>query len=354
MPFLHHHRTALWSASDADESSASTVSRTEVPQAPAPVLNGKRVIPYRVMAAGLKGQKVAAVYAILNSTYNRGQEGWDAAVHVGVSQDLDTTLQSLVDEHGGKSVAHVRALSFSFPQPGAMQEIASQWKELALDAGANIDPKFDGVDDALNYLYDDDDDDDDDEFEDIAQIAGDAVVSPFDANKENEVAIPERTTDVPLVFNAENVDKVLDEVRPYLISDGGNVAVDRVDEEAKNVYLKLEGACGSCASSTVTMQMGIERTLRENFEDLNEVLQVDSDTEPAVTELTREAVEDEVNRLGSAISAMGGVVRLLAVDSATGVVKLMYRGPNKVQQGLEMAVRDLPFVNSVEFTMGDD
>lgn len=47
----------------------------------------------------------------------------------------------------------------------------------------------------------------------------------------------------------------------------------------KNVYLVLEGACGSCASSTVTMKMGIERVLREKFGDvLGEVVQVDSAT----------------------------------------------------------------------------
>ena len=44
------------------------------------------------------------------------------------------------------------------------------------------------------------------------------------------------------------MDKVLDEVRPYLIADGGNVAIDRVNEETKNVYLVLEGACGECVA----------------------------------------------------------------------------------------------------------
>lgn len=40
--------------------------------APAPVLDGKRVLPYRVIKTGLKGHKVAAVYALLNSDYKRG------------------------------------------------------------------------------------------------------------------------------------------------------------------------------------------------------------------------------------------------------------------------------------------
>ncbi|EOD21094.1 hypothetical protein EMIHUDRAFT_60252, partial [Emiliania huxleyi CCMP1516] len=54
-----------------------------------------------------------------------------------------------------------------------------------------------------------------------------------------------------------------EQVRPYLVADGGNVAVVSVDAAMRNVYLRLEGACGSCPSSTVTMKMGIERVLRE-------------------------------------------------------------------------------------------
>jgi len=47
-------------------SNASDVS------APAPVLDGQRVLPFKIMKAGLKGHKVAAVYALLNSDYKRG------------------------------------------------------------------------------------------------------------------------------------------------------------------------------------------------------------------------------------------------------------------------------------------
>jgi len=54
-----------------------------------------------------------------------------------------------------------------------------------------------------------------------------------------------------LDLTVANVDKVLDEVRPYLIADGGNVEVVRVEESSRNIVLKLQGACGSCPSSTV-------------------------------------------------------------------------------------------------------
>ena len=55
------------------------------------------------------------------------------------------------------------------------------------------------------------------------------------------------------------VDRALDEVRPYLIADGGNVEVVEVEDGI--VKLRLQGACGTCASSTATMKMGIERSL---------------------------------------------------------------------------------------------
>lgn len=56
------------------------------------------------------------------------------------------------------------------------------------------------------------------------------------------------------------MDKALDEVRPYLIADGGNVEVAAVQDGV--VMLRLQGACGTCPSSTATMKMGIERSLR--------------------------------------------------------------------------------------------
>ena len=76
------------------------------------------------------------------------------------------------------------------------------------------------------------------------------------------------------------MDRVLNEVRPYLISDGGNVAVHAVDTSTRSVQLILEGACGSCPSSTTTMKMGIERVLNEKFADLSEVVDVTQEVPP--------------------------------------------------------------------------
>jgi hypothetical protein len=70
----------------------------------------------------------------------------------------------------------------------------------------------------------------------------------------------------------ENVETVLDDLRPYLISDGGNVEI--VELDGPIVKLRLQGACGSCPSSTMTLKMGIERRLKEMIPEISEVEQV--------------------------------------------------------------------------------
>ena len=69
-----------------------------------------------------------------------------------------------------------------------------------------------------------------------------------------------------------NVETVLDELRPYLMADGGNVEV--VELDGPIVKVRLQGACGSCPSSTMTLKMGIERKLREMIPEISEVEQV--------------------------------------------------------------------------------
>lgn len=75
-----------------------------------------------------------------------------------------------------------------------------------------------------------------------------------------------------LALTSENVETVLDELRPYLMADGGNVEL--VDLDGPIVKLRLQGACGSCPSSTMTLRMGIERKLRESIPEIAEVEQV--------------------------------------------------------------------------------
>ena len=79
------------------------------------------------------------------------------------------------------------------------------------------------------------------------------------------------TTD-PQALTPENVEKALDELRPFLMADGGNVELVEIDGPV--VKVRLLGACGSCPSSTMTLKMGIERKLREAIPEVSEVVQV--------------------------------------------------------------------------------
>ncbi len=59
----------------------------------------------------------------------------------------------------------------------------------------------------------------------------------------------------------DEVESVLETLRPALMQDGGNVEL--VDIEDGVVKLRLVGACSSCSSSTMTLKMGIERALKK-------------------------------------------------------------------------------------------
>ena len=63
-------------------------------------------------------------------------------------------------------------------------------------------------------------------------------------------------------------------VRPALQSDGGDITLVKV--EANDVYVELTGACQTCPSSIITMQMGIERLLQEEFPQFGRLIRVDS------------------------------------------------------------------------------
>ncbi len=71
----------------------------------------------------------------------------------------------------------------------------------------------------------------------------------------------------------EEVEKVLEMVRPGLQADGGDVELVEVTEDGV-VKVRLKGACGSCPMSTMTLKMGIERAMKEKVPGVKEVVQV--------------------------------------------------------------------------------
>ncbi len=73
----------------------------------------------------------------------------------------------------------------------------------------------------------------------------------------------------------ETKQKIIDAintVRPYLQADGGDVEyVDYVDQV---VQVRLKGACGTCPSALMTLQMGVERAIREKVPEIKGVVAV--------------------------------------------------------------------------------
>ena len=70
----------------------------------------------------------------------------------------------------------------------------------------------------------------------------------------------------------EKVESALNEIRPALQADGGNVElVDVVDGV---VQVKLTGACAGCPMSTMTLKLGIEKKIKELIPEIKEVVAV--------------------------------------------------------------------------------
>lgn len=71
----------------------------------------------------------------------------------------------------------------------------------------------------------------------------------------------------------ERVEEVLDQIRPTLQADGGDITLLDVSEDGI-VKVQLVGACGSCPFSTMTMKHGVEARLKDMIPEIKEVLSI--------------------------------------------------------------------------------
>ena len=69
-----------------------------------------------------------------------------------------------------------------------------------------------------------------------------------------------------------NVEKALDEIRPFLISDGGNIKLLSIENNI--VKVQLEGACNGCSVNQMTLKNGVEATIRKYVPQIEEVINV--------------------------------------------------------------------------------
>ncbi|MEM1259500.1 MAG: NifU family protein [Bacteroidota bacterium] len=68
-----------------------------------------------------------------------------------------------------------------------------------------------------------------------------------------------------------NVEKALDEIRPFLQSDGGDISLISIDN-GTSVKVKLEGNCIECSVNQMTLKSGVEMTIKKYAPQIEEVI----------------------------------------------------------------------------------
>lgn len=88
--------------------------------------------------------------------------------------------------------------------------------------------------------------------------------------------------------------RVLEMVRPYMQSHGGDVELDRI--EGDTAYVKLHGACNGCSMSAVTLREGVEEALTTNLPEINHVEVAPSDPGPSL--ITLDSLMADIEKRG--------------------------------------------------------
>jgi len=71
-----------------------------------------------------------------------------------------------------------------------------------------------------------------------------------------------------------NVEKALEEIRPFLNSDGGDITLVSI-EDGKHVTVRLEGACISCSVNQMTLKAGVETTIKKFAPQIETVVNIE-------------------------------------------------------------------------------
>jgi Fe-S cluster biogenesis protein NfuA len=73
-----------------------------------------------------------------------------------------------------------------------------------------------------------------------------------------------------------NVENALQEIRPYLETDGGNISLVEITEDT--VCVQLEGACLGCSVNQMTLKNGVEATIKKYAPQIKRVIEVNGIT----------------------------------------------------------------------------
>ena len=85
--------------------------------------------------------------------------------------------------------------------------------------------------------------------------------------------VPDNIPSVPQDL-AERIGKVIEAIRPAIQADGGDIEFVEAKSDGA-VYIRFHGACVGCPSSDMTLNLGIERNLRQHVPEVRKVIVVD-------------------------------------------------------------------------------
>lgn len=70
-----------------------------------------------------------------------------------------------------------------------------------------------------------------------------------------------------------NVEKALEEIRPFLQSDGGDISLLAIEDD-KLVKVQLQGACVGCTVNQMTLKSGVEMTIKKYAPQIEQVINI--------------------------------------------------------------------------------
>ena len=70
-----------------------------------------------------------------------------------------------------------------------------------------------------------------------------------------------------------NIEKALEEIRPFLQSDGGDISFVSIEDD-KHVKVRLEGACVACNVNQMTLRAGVETTIKKHVPQIETVVNI--------------------------------------------------------------------------------
>ncbi|MCH4551791.1 NifU family protein [Aestuariibaculum lutulentum] len=71
-----------------------------------------------------------------------------------------------------------------------------------------------------------------------------------------------------------NVEKALEEIRPFLQSDGGDISLLSIEDNDTLVKVQLQGACVGCSVNQMTLKSGVEMTIKKHVPQIERVVNI--------------------------------------------------------------------------------